>query len=123
MGNFHFYFNRLKRISKSNIKQLNFKIKFINLFYKIRNYHLNDFTYSNTKTFRNIIYENETKEENIYFLKILEIRKNEHFDDILMFLNKRSPLSIKTKTKFYELFYLNKTDTVEISSAYFYGTN
>ena len=43
------------------------------------------------------------------YVKIIEIRKNEHFGDILMFLNKRSPLSMKVKTKYAELFLLNKT--------------
>jgi CRP-like cAMP-binding protein len=81
-----------------------------------RTYHLDDFTYSNTKTFRNNIEEDEN--ENVDILKILEIRKNEHFGDILMFLNKRSPLSVKAKTKYCELFYLNKTDAVEISTSF-----
>ena len=49
------------------------------------------------------------------YIKIIEIRRNEHFGDILMFLNKRSPLSVKVKTKVCELFLLKKTDAVEIS--------
>ena len=52
------------------------------------------------------------------YVKIIEIRKNEHFGDILMFLNKRSPLSMKVKTKYAELFLLNKTDAVEISMSF-----
>ena len=83
-----------------------------------RTYHLDDFTYSNTKTFRNNFDEDENQDENVDILKILEIRKNEHFGDILMFLNKRSPLSVKAKTKYCELFYLNKTDAVEISTSF-----
>ena len=35
-----------------------------------------------------------------------------------MFLNKRSPLSVKVKTKISELFLLQKTDAVEISMAF-----
>ena len=35
-----------------------------------------------------------------------------------MFLNKRSPLSMKVKTKYAELFLLNKTDAVEISMSF-----
>ena len=31
--------------------------------------------------------------------KILEIRRNEHFGDILMFLNQRSPLNLRVKSK------------------------
>ena len=63
---------------------------------------------------------NESK-KNIHvqqYVKIIEIRKNEHFGDILMFLNKRSPLSMKVKTKYAELFLLNKTDAVEISMSF-----
>ena len=49
------------------------------------------------------------------YIKIIEIRKNEHFGDILMFLNKRSPLCVKVKSKYCDLFLLKKTEAVEIS--------
>ena len=52
------------------------------------------------------------------YVKLIEIRRNEHFGDILMFLNKRSPLSVKVKSKFAELFLLKKTDAVEISMSF-----
>jgi CRP-like cAMP-binding protein len=52
------------------------------------------------------------------YIKIIEIRRNEHFGDILMFLNKRSPLSVKVKSKVCELFLLKKTDAVEISMSF-----
>ena len=61
---------------------------------------------------------NEKKNNVIEYVKILEIRKNEHFGDILMFLNKRSPLTVKVKTKLTELFYLEKTDAIEIATQY-----
>ena len=51
-------------------------------------------------------------------LRILDIRKNEHFGALLMFLNKRSPLSLRVKTKKAELFFLKKIDAVEISTSY-----
>ena len=57
-------------------------------------------------------------EEEIQVFKILEIRKNEHFGDILMFLNLKSPLTLRTKTKKAELFYLHKTAAIEISTSY-----
>jgi len=60
----------------------------------------------------------ENKENNIQKFKILEIRKNEHFGDILMFLNQRSPLCLKVKSKKAELFYLNKADALDISTSY-----
>ena len=55
---------------------------------------------------------------NYIYLKILDIRKNEHFGALLMFLNKRSPLSLRVKTKKAELFFLKKIDAIEISSSY-----
>ena len=55
---------------------------------------------------------------NYIYLKILDIRKNEHFGALLMFLNKRSPLSLRVKTKKAELYFLKKIDAIEISSSY-----
>ena len=51
-------------------------------------------------------------------LRILDIRKNEHFGALLMFLNKRSPLTLRVKTKKAELFFLKKIDAIEISTSY-----
>ena len=56
--------------------------------------------------------------ENIQHYRILQIRKNEHFGDILMFLNQRSPLCLKVKSKKVELFFLNKSDAINISTIY-----
>ena len=55
---------------------------------------------------------------NYIHLRILDIRKNEHFGALLMFLNKRSPLILRVKTKKAELFFLKKIDAVEISTSY-----
>ena len=55
---------------------------------------------------------------NCICLKILDIRKNEHFGALLMFLNKRSPLRLRVKTKKAELYFLKKIDAIEISSSY-----
>jgi len=55
---------------------------------------------------------------NYIHLRILDIRKNEHFGTLLMFLNKRSPLTLRVKTKKAELFFLKKIDAVEISTSY-----
>ena len=60
---------------------------------------------------------NEIKPHNQY-VKIIEIRKNEHFGDILMFLNKKSPLRVIVKSKNCELLFLKKTDAIEISMSY-----
>ena len=62
--------------------------------------------------------EEKEREKNIQYVKILEIRKNEHFGDILMFLNKRSPLCAKVKSKKAEFYFLKKTDAIEISTCY-----
>ena len=50
--------------------------------------------------------------------KILDIRKNEHFGDVLMFSNERSPLCAIVKSRKAELFYLKKSDAIEISQSY-----
>ena len=52
------------------------------------------------------------------YVKLIEIRKNEHFGDVLMFLTKRSPLRVRVKTKTAELYLLKKTDAVEISNSF-----
>ena len=51
-------------------------------------------------------------------MKIIDLRKNEHFGDVLMILNERSPLTVKVKSKKAELFFLQKTDATEISNQY-----
>jgi len=62
--------------------------------------------------------ETENNCENIEDIKIIEIRKNEHFGDALMFLNERSPLIAKVRTKNAELLILRKMDAIEIYSVY-----
>ena len=51
-------------------------------------------------------------------LKIIDLRKNEHFGDILMILNEKSPVTVKVKSKKAELFFLQKTEATEISNRY-----
>jgi hypothetical protein len=51
-------------------------------------------------------------------IKIIDLRKNEHFGDILMILNEKSPLTVKVKSKKAELFFLEKTEATEISNRY-----
>ena len=50
--------------------------------------------------------------------KILDIRKNEHFGEVLMLSNERSPLIAIVKSRKAELFYLNKKDAIDISNDY-----
>ena len=58
------------------------------------------------------------KKNQISYVKILNIRENEHFGDVLMFLEVRSPLRLRVRTKKAELFFLKKIDAVNISSSY-----
>ena len=62
-----------------------------------------------------IIEKKEIKKKNI---KIIGLRKNEHFGDILMILNEKSPVSIRVRTKKAELLFLQKTEATEISNLY-----
>lgn len=50
------------------------------------------------------------------YVKLLSIRSNEHFGDVLMFLEQRSPLRIRVRTKKCELFFLKKIDAIKIST-------
>ena len=56
--------------------------------------------------------------DNFEDIKIIEIRRNEHFGDALMFLNEPSPLFAKVKTKIAELLILKKMEAIEIYSIY-----
>ena len=68
---------------------------------------------------KNVNLENENeKEEHYEYYRILEIQKNEHFGDILMFLNKRTPLRVKVKSRKADLFYLQKKDAIDISASF-----
>ena len=58
------------------------------------------------------------KKKNISYIKVLKIRENEHFGDVLMFLEQRSPLRIRVKSKKSELFFLKKMDAIKISTSY-----
>ena len=60
-----------------------------------------------------IIYNKNKKE-----IKIIDLRRNEHFGDILMILNEKSPVAVKVKSKKAELFFLQKTEATEISNRY-----
>ena len=61
---------------------------------------------------------NEDNKDNIEDIKIIQIRNNEHFGDALMFLNERSPLTAKVKTKTAELLIIRKIEAIEIYSIY-----
>ena len=52
------------------------------------------------------------------YVRILCIRENEHFGDVLMFLEERSPLQVRVRSKKSELFFLKKIDVLKISTSY-----
>ena len=52
------------------------------------------------------------------YLKILDIRKNEHFGCVFMTLKKPCPLTLQVKSKFAELYLLKKDEAVTISRNY-----
>ena len=93
---------------------------------KVQNQNLSSIKTQNTK-FANYLnnlngdeFEEDEEEEPIEYqnLKLLDIRRNEHFGDVLMLSNERSPVSAIVKSKKAELFYLNKKDSIEISNEY-----
>ena len=51
-------------------------------------------------------------------LKILDILKNEHFGSLMMFLNRKTSLTLRVKSKKVELYFFKKIDAIEISSKY-----
>ena len=62
---------------------------------------------------RNDIDYNEKK--NYQIIKVLDIRKNEHYGDIHIFMEKPSPFTLKTKSRIGELLLLRKHDAIVIS--------
>ena len=60
----------------------------------------------------------EKEKDDIRYVKILCIRENEHFGDVMMFLEQRSPLRVRVKSKKAELFFLKKMDAINISTSY-----
>ena len=53
---------------------------------------------------------------NYQHLKILDVRKNEHFGDCLLFLEKNAPLTLKVKSKKAVIFILKKKDALNINN-------
>ena len=81
----------------------------INLYEKVTTYFMNR---------RKKEINNNKKNLNLLEIKIIEVHKNEHFGDALMFLNEKSPLSLKVRSKVSELLVLRKMEAIEIYSIY-----
>ena len=62
--------------------------------------------------------EHYSTEENSEKIKVLNIRKNEHFGDVFMFMNKKCPLYVRVKSRKADLLLLKKLDAIDISSNY-----
>ena len=60
----------------------------------------------------------KNEEGNYQYLKILDMRKNEHFGIVFITLNKPCPLSLQVKSKFVELFSLKKIEAINLSKSY-----
>ena len=66
-------------------------------------------------------HDNESSDEingenNYKYLKILDIRKNEHFGDFYLFNDKPAPLTLKVKSKIAKIFILKKKDAIKINN-------
>ena len=57
-------------------------------------------------------------EGNYQYLKVIDIRKNEHFGCVFMTLKKPCPLSLQVKSKIAELFLLKKEQALYLSRSY-----
>ena len=96
-------------IKDTPTKLLSFKnTSTINSSYKYRTSYIGNSALTKTKTI---------KIEKAY-VRILCIRENEHFGDVLMFLEERSPLQVRVRSKKSELFFLKKIDALKISTSY-----
>ena len=71
----------------------------------------------NTSFINKKIFKTDYK-NNIKYIKIINIRENEHFGEVLMFTEQRSPLRLKVRSNKAELFLLKKVDAVKISIEY-----
>ena len=75
-------------------------------------------TFLSIKDEEESLYSENSVNDEIEEINIIEIRANEHFGDALMFLNEKCPLKVKIKTKKAELLILKKVEAIEIYSVY-----
>ena len=72
--------------------------------------------YSSSEHLKNEPIKNE--KGNYKYIKIIDIRKNENFGGLYIFMRKPSPLSLKVRSKFAELYLLPKKDVFNIAKNY-----
>ena len=111
--NKYFYKNQIGKFNIKCASNYSFKHK-IKTITNSENINLNT-SFSSKSSSNEKISNSNT---NFIDMKIVEIRKNEHFGDALMFLNERSPLNAKIRTKTAELLMLRKLEAIEIYSLY-----
>ena len=109
--------NKLKDKLKFLVESNNTKIMKTNMNFDINDINNESFQVGgDDKTFstENGAMSNRGTENNVY-LKILDIRKNEHFGDVYLFLDKPAPLTLKVKSKKAEIFFLKYKDAININ--------
>jgi len=114
-------FNKPKESIIQYLNRNNEKNKNINQ----SNYNIFNTTYGSMNTTCSFLQNHKTTikndkkdNKNTHYLKVLDIRKNEHFGETLMFLNERSFLTVKVKSKKAELFFLKKEEVIKIFNAF-----
>ena len=112
-------FNKIKESIVQYLDRIENKDKgssSIDLYTKQFDTNINNMSNNNASFFQNYktTLKSEKKEKNIHFLKVLDIRKNEHFGETLMFLNERSFLYAKDRSKKAELFFLKKEEVIKV---------
>ena len=79
--------------------------------------NINSLEFGQGDNTNNEINVNNSPEE-YEIIKILDLRKNEHFGEVHMFLQKPCPFTLKTKSRMAELLILRKQDAIIISKNY-----
>ncbi len=57
-------------------------------------------------------------QEGVRLIKIIDIRKNEHFWDVNIFLQKPSPFTVTVKSRLSEILLLHKQDAMMLSESF-----
>ena len=82
---------------------------------KLNSYEYGQIDNTNNETNANNINNGQEEYE---IIKILDLRKNEHFGEVHMFLQRPCPFTLKTKSRMAELLILRKQDAIIISKNY-----
>ena len=113
----YFYENGFIDNKNNGLKDISFFNSVIknprnSIIYKLSHSVVNNYLEKLENKNENAFNENKKK------IKILDIRKNEHFGDVFMFLNKKSPLYVKVRSKKADLLLLRKLDAISITNKF-----